>query len=236
MKIGKLIFGGAMASVLMMGAASADPVDDSLTTKSYVDGGLRAVYKATNDKLGDRFSSTNTVAAAIGALETAVGTGEDGLATKVKANTDAITLLNGTVGTTGSVANTVNAAITAAVAPGGTVNTAVTTGVTKLVSDTTARMQDQLGWDMSKSPDEAGSFADKVVFTTADGQTVVGAINKLKGQLDAVDTKVNAIDVKSGAAGYITVSEDEQNPGKFTVGLANEVATEFPAGFNFSQN
>lgn len=266
MKVGKLIFGGAMASILMVGAASAAVGDTSLTTKKYVDAGLRAVYSAAGTAadskistaigtLGDKTEGTpyssvkdyvdtqvNLVSGgatgAINGLQSSIGTLTD-LETDAKGNLvaainevnthadtnkSAIDKLNGTGD--GSVQKTVTDAIATAIATNGVINTAVTTGVTNMVNATTLRMRDQLGWDMSKSPDEDGSFA-KTVKTQS--KTVVGAINEL-------NTKVDAIDIQSGAAGYITVIEDEENPGKFTVGLANDVATEFPGDFNFSQN
>ncbi|MBQ0013595.1 MAG: hypothetical protein KBS86_03445 [Proteobacteria bacterium] len=237
MKIGKLIFGGAMASILMIGVASAAVGEASLTTKEYVDGGLRAVYSAAGTaadtkistaigNLGNK-SGTTPYADVKDYVDTMIGNVTGGstvdisaLATRVSNAESDITTLIGTANIPGSVDNK----IATAIADGGVINTAVTTGVTNMVNATTLRMQDQLGWDMSKSPNENGSFAKTV---TTEKKTVVGAINEL-------NEKVNAIDVQSGAADYITVTEGPD--GTFTVGLANDVATKFSTDFNFSQN
>ena len=80
----KIIFSGFMASIMMASSAAlADEAASSLTTKNYVDSGLRAVYSTAS-------SAATDATTALGQIETLSGT-TDGLVTDVSG-------LQGTVG------------------------------------------------------------------------------------------------------------------------------------------
>lgn len=75
----KIVFAGFMGA-LVAGPAFAD--GSSLTTKNYVDDGLRAVYQASK---GYTDTTVGTLPTRVGALETAVGNSSSGLVADVAA-------------------------------------------------------------------------------------------------------------------------------------------------------
>lgn len=110
----KIVFSGFMASVLMASSAAfADESATALTTKNYVDSGLRAVYRvatgAENGAVKDLQTavgdSTGGLVKDVTALQTTVGSSTSGLVKDVADLKNAVDTLDN-LGTEGLDANT----------------------------------------------------------------------------------------------------------------------------------
>lgn len=191
----KIAITGFMSSILMATGAMAAPGDLSiLTTKNYVDSGLRAVHSAAQSGISTNASAISTNASNISALQTTVGEHQsainqhagliDGLSNVVSGNGETTF---GLVGDVNDLKNAVNAlngegtgSITSAIAAETQRATAAETANATAISDEVAR---------ATAAETANASA-----ITAETQRATDVENGLNTRLTTAESDIDALE------------------------------------------
>ncbi|MFQ6739257.1 MAG: hypothetical protein ACLRFJ_01120 [Alphaproteobacteria bacterium] len=195
MKVKNIIFSGVMASILMIGGASAAAIGDTkdygkviasestnLTSESYVQGGVRAAEDWAQEYTDAKITAVNNAAATLG--------------NAVTANADAITKLNGADTVVDSVAYKIKNAVDAL----------DSTKEKTAGSDGLALKIVEVG---GKITSIEGSIADETYDEFGAAAAVDAKVTKLNGGVDTAGSVLNSIKTKAGDATYISTNAAE---------------------------